>query len=246
MSPSSSSLPKYSQLASLDESVGGEPHPKPSRIGRAATCVALGLLAFAATLLLLLALCTLLVVILPRILPPSSLEALRAISPAGSSSSSGSGTGAGTGYKAGTAQPCGSSPAEAEAAGCIFDVMTVSWLPAECYDGELTAQFIEDGPWTFYLSNSTLPEAPPHEREAIPSLDAVGRTTELMWTDRRFHVYHCIYGWKMMHRAVERGWKMESSLASYHHTEHCADTLANTTVPMDAVITRVDLSYPAC
>ncbi|OJD34164.1 uncharacterized protein BKCO1_25000116 [Diplodia corticola] len=240
------SLPKYSQLASLDETIGGEQRPttRRSRIGKAVTCIALGLLAFAATLVLLLALCILLVAILPRILTPSSLEALRAASPAGSGTSSGAGTG--SGYRSGTGTPCGNSPAEAEAAGCIFDLMTVSWLAPECYDAELTAQFLEDGPWLFYLSNSTLPEAPPAERELIPSLEAIGRTTDLMWTDRRFHIYHCIYGWKMMHRAIERGWKMESSLTSYHHTEHCADTLANTTVPMDAVITRVDLSYPAC
>lgn len=49
-----------------------------------------------------------------------------------------------------------------------------------------------------------------------------------------------------MHRAIERGWKMESSLVTYHHTEHCLDTLANTSVPLNEVITRVEILYPAC
>ncbi|XPS73895.1 hypothetical protein M3J09_006027 [Ascochyta lentis] len=243
--PSASSLPKYSQLR-LDEGEGQSEHPilgqasKMTNYRYALVATMLSLLTFGAILLLLLSLCILTTLILPRVLPKTSLfcdtpsqghtQALQA--PAG--------------YKAGTTQPCGNSSSEAEAAGCVFDLMTVSWLPLECYDSELTAQFMEEGPWVFYLSNSTRPEALPEEREQIPSLEAISKTTELMWTDRRFHVYHCIYGWKMMHRAIERGWKMESSLATYHHTEHCSDTLANTTVPMEAVITRVDISYPAC
>lgn len=217
------------------------PVAHPLYIRKIVTVIALSLLSLAATFLLLLALCITFISLLPRLLARSSLEAL---CPVGSGSSKLVQTSAS--YKAGTAQPCGSSPVEAKAAGCVFDLMTVSWLPLECYDSELTAQFMEEWPWKFYLSNSTLPEAPPESREEIPSLEAISSTTELMWTDRRFHIYHCIYGWKMMHRAVERGWKMESSLTSYHHTEHCSDTLANTTVPMDAVVTRVELSYPAC
>lgn len=39
---------------------------------------------------------------------------------------------------------------------------------------------------------------------------------------------------------------MESSLVTYHHTEHCLDTLANTSVPLNEVITRVEILYPAC
>lgn len=243
--PSVSSLPKYSQL-NLDEDEGKLEQPGLGWTGKkikyryALVVTVFSLLAFAAVLLLLLSLCILTTLVLSRILPKLSLscdtpsqehaQALQA--PAG--------------YKTGTAQLCGNSPSEAKAAGCVFDLMTMAWLPMECYDSELTAQFMEEGPWTFYLSNSTRPEALPEEREQIPSLEAISKTTELMWTDRRFHIYHCIYGWKMMHRAIERGWKMESSLATYHHTEHCSDTLANTTVPMEAVITRVDLSYPAC
>jgi len=236
-------LPKYSQLHD-NESYNQIEQPTRSRTTNgtryAFVVTALSLVAFGITLVLLLSFSILLILILPRILPNLSL----------SSDASYQGHSkalqAPSGYKAGTAQLCGNSPAEAEAAGCVFDLMTVSWLPPECYDGELTTKFMEEGPWKFYLSNSTRPEALPEERVQIPSLEAISRTTELMWTDRRFHVFHCIYGWKMMHRAIERGWKMESVLATYHHTEHCSDTLANTSVPLNAVITRVEIAYPAC
>ncbi|KAI1535465.1 hypothetical protein A1F96_10295 [Pyrenophora tritici-repentis] len=227
-----SSLPKYSQL-DHDESEDEVEHSTGSRTTNktinALVITALTILIYGIALLLLLSLAILLALILPRILPKLGLSC------EASSQGHSQGLQASAGYKAGTAKLCGSSPAEAEAAGCVFDLMTVSWLPLECYDGELTTKFMEEGPWNFYLSNSTRPEALPEERTKIPSLEAISKTTELMWTDRRFHVFHCIYGWKMMHRAIERGWKMESSLATYHHTEHCSDTLANTSVPLESL-----------
>ncbi|EMD66836.1 hypothetical protein COCSADRAFT_354220 [Bipolaris sorokiniana ND90Pr] len=241
-------LPKYSQLHGNESYNEIEQPPRSRTVGKiryAFGATALGLVAFGIILALLLSLSLLIVLILPRMLPNLSLSCDASSSAPSSPGHSGA-LQAPSGYKAGTAQLCGKSPAEAEAAGCVFDLMTVSWLPLECYDGELTTKFMEEGPWNFYLSNSTRPEALPEERVQIPSLQAISQTTELMWTDRRFHVYHCIYGWKMMHRAIERGWKMESSLATYHHTEHCSDTLANTSVPLNAVITRVEISYPAC
>jgi hypothetical protein len=238
-----SSLLKYTQLhhneseGEIEQPAQVQPNKKADHV---LVITALSIFAFGVVLLLLLSLAILLALIIPRIIPKfsSSYDA--------SSRGHSQALQAPSGYKAGTAQLCGKSLAEAEAAGCVFDLMTVSWLPLECYDGELTKKFMEEGPWDFYLSNSTRPEALPEERVKIPSLEAISKTTDLMWTDRRFHVFHCIYGWKMMHRAIERGWKMESSLATYHHTEHCADTLANTSVPLTSVITRVELSYPAC
>lgn len=238
-----SSLPKYTKLHHNENECETEPPARsiPNKNGTYfIVTLTLSILAFGVVLLLLLSLAILLALILPHIIPQTSSLCDT------SSQEHSQAMQASSGYKAGTAQLCGNSPEEAEAAGCVFDLMTVSWLPLECYDGELTTQFMEEGPWDFYLSNSTRPEALPEERVKIPSLEAISKTTELMWTDRRFHVFHCIYGWKMMHRAIERGWKMESSLATYHHTEHCSDTLANTSVPLSSVITRVELSYPAC
>ncbi|KAL7778433.1 hypothetical protein CFE70_007933 [Pyrenophora teres f. teres 0-1] len=238
-----SSLPKYSQVHH-DESDGEVEYSTrsqtPNKTIKALVIAALSFLIYGITLLLLLSLAILLTLILPRILPKLGLSC------DASSQGHSKALQAPAGYKAGTAKLCGNSPTEAEAAGCVFDLMTVSWLPLECYDGELTTKFMEEEPWNFYLSNSTRPEALPEERTQIPSLKTISKTTELMWTDRRFHVFHCIYGWKMMHRAIERGWKMESSLATYHHTEHCSDTLANTSVPLESVVTRVEISYPAC
>ncbi|KAM3064762.1 hypothetical protein ACMFMF_011757 [Clarireedia jacksonii] len=40
-------------------------------------------------------------------------------------------------------QPCGLDSETAKANGCIFDLMTMSWLAPECYDDELAEEFLE-------------------------------------------------------------------------------------------------------
>ncbi|KAG4433713.1 hypothetical protein IFR05_010794 [Cadophora sp. M221] len=152
-------------------------------------------------------------------------------------------------FKSGTSLRCGKSAAEARAADCVFDLMSAAWLPLEYFDSELNAEFMELGPWDFYMSNSTewdLRNTPEQERFQLPTVEAIGDSAELLWTSRRFHIMHCIFGWKMMHRAIEKSWKIEGALATYHHTEHCSTTLANTSVPLDAIMTRVEISFPTC
>jgi hypothetical protein len=88
---------------------------------------------------------------------------------------------------------CGSTPQEARALGCIFDVMSFAWTPPACYDGALSQQ-IQDktGPWVFYLDhNATMP---------IGTYDQL--TSELVvWTEHSYHVSHCNYAWERIHRA---------------------------------------------
>jgi len=43
--------------------------------------------------------------------------------------------------------------AEAKARGCKFEIMSVSWLPDECRDDELDAEFRQEaveGNWNYY------------------------------------------------------------------------------------------------
>ncbi|KAH8585417.1 hypothetical protein B0O99DRAFT_466987, partial [Bisporella sp. PMI_857] len=141
---------------------------------------------------------------------------------------------------------CGSTADEARALGCQWDIMTMSWEHPDCFDADLTREFEELGPWTFYHSSRPGKEVPEPKMLSLIPYDQVGNHPERMWTDRRYHIYHCIYAWKMLHRAVERGWKVQAELASYHHTEHCSSALANTSVPMDAIITKVNVQYPIC
>ena len=45
---------------------------------------------------------------------------------------------------------CGQTTAQALAKGCSFDPMTFAWIPPECYDAELTEEFLQLQPWHWY------------------------------------------------------------------------------------------------
>lgn len=134
---------------------------------------------------------------------------------------------------------CGDSPATAAAAGCIFDPTSFSWFPPQCYDAQTASDFLSWN-WTWYDSEgdpTTLPAAgeahlPPH---AVAHDAAVaGDLPELLVTDE-YHLVHCIYTWRKMHRALNAestGWApesvgafMDSYTRKWSHTEHCTDAL---------------------
>lgn len=85
--------------------------------------------------------------------------------------------------------PCGDNDSEAREAGCIFDVMSMAWQSPECFDPDLHDEFMALGPWTFYADQ---------EGMQMLSYDEVAVKGQISWTDRRYFVIHCIYGWKAM------------------------------------------------
>jgi len=133
--------------------------------------------------------------------------------------------------------PCGLTASEAEEKGCIFDIMSMAWQSPECFDEDLHAEFMDLGPWEFYTDSTGMQKL---------SYDQVSQRGQISWTDRRYFVVHCIYGWKAMHRAWQRGWRMDANLASIEHTELCTRVLGNTSVPMDAMTTRIHVDFPSC
>jgi len=76
--------------------------------------------------------------------------------------------------------PCGLDPDTARAAGCKFDLGSVSWLPTESFDEELNVDFMAQGSWPLYKNTSDfdcnwsctkIPEI--HQLDLLPSTDAV-------------------------------------------------------------------------
>ncbi|KAK6860975.1 hypothetical protein PG995_004611 [Apiospora arundinis] len=128
-------------------------------------------------------------------------------------------------------QPCGSSPAEATARGCQFDVISFSWLPDACYDAELS-------------------EAPGQTAAAELRGDHDGEHTGL-YVNWEYHVAHCTAMWKKMHRALlgERGGKhaIDGYIGVYAHTEHCEKMLlGGRHYALDVINTRIAVKYPDC
>ncbi|KAE9992804.1 hypothetical protein EG327_007728 [Venturia inaequalis] len=133
--------------------------------------------------------------------------------------------------------PCGQTATEAKEKGCIFDIMSMAWQSPECFDEDLHEEFMDLGPWKFYSD-----ETATHEL----TYEQVSQRGQISWAERRYFVVHCVYGWKAMHRAWQRAWRMDSNLASMAHTELCSRVLKNTSVPLDAMTTRIHVDFPSC
>lgn len=88
---------------------------------------------------------------------------------------------------------CGSTPSEARALGCQFDVMSFAWTPPACFDAALSAHVqATTGPWIFYLDHNATQPIPSHDR----------LTNEMVvWTEHSYHASHCNYAWERIHRA---------------------------------------------
>lgn len=146
---------------------------------------------------------------------------------------------------------CGSSPSDALARGCTFDIMTTSWQHPDCYDAELNAEITAlHGPWKFYWSSGPPDVRPQDDMLHVIPTEELGFHQGLFWATREYHVWHCTYAWRSMHRALERGRKIDKFLSDYEHTAHCARLLVNASdplgLPMDSAVTRATVKYPLC
>jgi len=148
-------------------------------------------------------------------------------------------------------QGCGQTPTEAVSRGCIFDVMTTSWQHPDCYDAELNAEITAlHSPWKFYWSSGPPDERPTPDMLNLIPLEELGFFKGTFWATREYHVWHCTYTWRQMHRAVERGRKLDGFLLNYEHTAHCGRLIINASdhsgMAMNSAATQATIKYPLC
>lgn len=134
---------------------------------------------------------------------------------------------------------CGASPQEAKAKGCIFDFMNYHWIRPECYYEEGSKEAEKKGPWTFYRDRNFT--------ELIPGQDAESLSTEtVVYTQYSWHVVHCVYALKSVHRAAMTGKWLPEEEASWPHTLHCSEVFQLMGTPADANMTRIDMQFLGC
>ena len=135
---------------------------------------------------------------------------------------------------------CGSSPASARARGCHFDILSYAWQTLECFDADLMSEFTSfNQNWTFYthLNDTTDP---------VNIVEAMEGDKQVLYVDWQFHVVHCTFVWRQMHRALAGRGYIDSHVGSYKHTMHCQKVLLDRETGMDSVVVVAGLKYPEC
>ncbi|KAH7239905.1 uncharacterized protein BKA55DRAFT_475236, partial [Fusarium redolens] len=122
--------------------------------------------------------------------------------------------------------------------GCRFDPMSFSWLPVACYDQDLIDDFLDADDWRWYMDMHMSKQA---DRAGV----LTGQHGSLYVT-HRYHMYHCLYMWRKLHRAMESGRPIDGYIRDYHHTVHCGEMLLlNDTADQD-VDSIIVTKYPTC
>ncbi|KXT09244.1 hypothetical protein AC579_6774 [Pseudocercospora musae] len=118
---------------------------------------------------------------------------------------------------------CGSNPAEAQALGCVFDIMNFAWTHPHCYDEPLASEYLSSGPWQWYADAE-------HSQPLIQDPNVLGTVEleldqfglETAWTSLEYHINHCLYMWRLMHQAATGAKGTIEPIFGYNHTVHCA------------------------
>jgi hypothetical protein len=135
---------------------------------------------------------------------------------------------------------CGNTPTEALRRACIFDPISFAWQTPECYDGEIASAFRSWDRWEYFADIKG--------REPVSEEVALRGEQDLFVRDQ-FHVTHCTFMWRQMHRAFTVLKHIDSHLNNYNHTLHCQRVLLEAASPRfhsQAIRTAAQIIYPRC
>jgi hypothetical protein len=138
-----------------------------------------------------------------------------------------------------TSTVCGNNTDYALASGCVLDIISRSWQEPGCYDAELIDSFLELSDWHFYSDRERTDEV------ALKSIQD-GTFDGEIWVNWLFHLHHCTYMWRKLHRAMIDGRAIDSYAGGYWHTEHCAQALTTDVEDWEQATVAFVPKFPAC
>jgi len=136
---------------------------------------------------------------------------------------------------------CGTNPQEAQARGCVWDIMSFGWVHPTCFNKEESdSWYAKYGPWEWYtIFPGNVTDAVPLTPEQLPF-------TPLVYTTQGYHIQHCLYIFKSLHVAAINSAPVSNEGVPMAHTDHCINLLANDTQPLEDIVTRVYLLFVKC
>jgi len=120
---------------------------------------------------------------------------------------------------------CGGSVSEAISRGCVYDELSAAWLPEQCRDDELTAEFARqgdgpDGSWTYFADkNHTHPLT-------MEDISRYGDNPSARFhVDHEWHRLHCLFLWVKEHQFKAEGKYFDPRYDNDRHIRHCIDMI---------------------
>jgi hypothetical protein len=92
--------------------------------------------------------------------------------------------------------------------------------------------------WQFYTH--------PNRTDSVVSLASALEGQRTLYVDWGYHVTHCTFVWRQMHRAYAVRGYLDSHLERYEHTLHCQGVLLEREVGWGVVNVVAEVKYPGC
>ncbi|EUC27358.1 hypothetical protein COCCADRAFT_52081, partial [Bipolaris zeicola 26-R-13] len=109
-------------------------------------------------------------------------------------------------------QHCGNSPSEARARGCVFESSNLAWVPAECYDKEISDEW-DAKSWVYAYGIN---------KQNVTLEEVLKGDLDHVWVTWSQHIAHCALMELKFQRAVQFNWPMNNWTSHYAHSLHCA------------------------
>ncbi|CZR59459.1 uncharacterized protein PAC_09351 [Phialocephala subalpina] len=106
---------------------------------------------------------------------------------------------------------CGNTSEQAIANNCVLDFIAGAWVPTQCYDPELEAEFFNIKNWHWYADSDGEQEL------SIESIRKDGGPNPI-YVSVEYHWVHCAYTWRKLHRARMLQRPIDTHVGDYEHT----------------------------
>ncbi|KAE9379520.1 hypothetical protein N431DRAFT_451370 [Stipitochalara longipes BDJ] len=134
---------------------------------------------------------------------------------------------------------CGTTLAEAKQRGCVYDQLTVTWLPERCSQVGLQ-EYLDADKWRYWLD--------PHGTLPIHNISTYSNGSTIYTTDRE-HLTHCAYQLIRAADGLRKRGAVDKRARSFEHNEHCAKKLLKAALNapgIDMINTRFQNSFGTC
>lgn len=133
--------------------------------------------------------------------------------------------------------PCGNDPNTARFKGCLFDPVSIAWLPHDCHDFDLTREFMALEKWQFWTQ--------PSAGHSISLANVMQGRHSSLFVQKTFLQNSCNFAWRKSHRALMNRTAVDGYTVDWHGLLDCEELFKKSGGDED-ILHEVKVRYPSC
>ncbi len=132
---------------------------------------------------------------------------------------------------------CGNDAITARNRGCMFDPISIAWLPESCHDFELTKEFLAVERWHFWTR--------PDTSDAMSLANVMQGQHSTLFVSETYLRHRCVFAWRKLHRAVLNSTAVDAYTTGWDGMMECEELFKDGRTDGGARY-EVTVGYPEC